>query len=616
MIFDPDSAPVSDAARPNGRLLVWCALALTLGACRTPIEPRDTGCQPVDEIPYDGVDQDCDGEDLVDVDGDGHVAAAAGGDDCDDESADVYPGAVESWYDGVDQDCDEASDYDQDGDGSDSDQHGGLDCDDTDASVRPGEEEQWYDGVDQDCDGLSDYDQDGDGFDSDLYAGDDCDDLDDLVWPGAAEVPYDGVDQDCDGADLTDVDGDGFEAMEVGGEDCDDNLSSAYPGAPELPETSADEDCDGFVDEWLVCPDGSGSFTSIQSAVDAVPDGSAIELCAGTYGELVTIEDKQLAIYGGAEHPSEVVLDGHDGAQVGFIVSGSAADVTLHWLTVQAGEGAQPLSMSEDATVVVDTVDFCGEGWEGNTYLMYVDSPSDSWLSITGSRFCGTAHTALSGHGEIVGNVFEDVRFEFWADLDPDYPPPSTSWRFANNIVMGSSYLYFTDAGTHRIENNVFVDISRNACMKSSVQFADAYMQTVYIENNIFADLPNLSDALWFVHWLGYYDSTQGRPASFTDNLYWNLGGPLGVLEHGVWDGFSWQMEVDDSMSTWMAARSSEADPMFSASPERGSFDLDPSSPAIDAGTGDPDPDGSINDIGAFGGPNGDWWEDYPWPLP
>lgn len=47
-----------------------------------------------------------------------------------------------------------------------------------------------------------------------------------------------------------------------------------------------------------------------------------------------------------------------------------------------------------------------------------------------------------------------------------------------------------------------------------------------------------------------------------------------------------------------------------------GSYALDPSSPAVDAGTGDPDPDRTPADLGAFGGPDGDWYRDVPWVMP
>ena len=59
-----------------------------------------------EEVAYDGIDQDCDGADLIDVDGDGHDWDGVGGDDCDDNDASVHPGAPEVAGDNVDSDCD------------------------------------------------------------------------------------------------------------------------------------------------------------------------------------------------------------------------------------------------------------------------------------------------------------------------------------------------------------------------------------------------------------------------------------------------------------------------------------------------------------------------------
>lgn len=59
------------------------------------------------DSPYDGVDQDCDGADLIDVDGDGDPATAASGADCDDENSAISSLVAEGWYDnGTDNDCD------------------------------------------------------------------------------------------------------------------------------------------------------------------------------------------------------------------------------------------------------------------------------------------------------------------------------------------------------------------------------------------------------------------------------------------------------------------------------------------------------------------------------
>jgi hypothetical protein len=50
-----------------------------------------------------------------------------------------------------------------------------------------------------------------------------------------------------------------------------------------------------------------------------------------------------------------------------------------------------------------------------------------------------------------------------------------------------------------------------------------------------------------------------------------------------------------------------DADPLFLGNSD---FHLQPGSPCIDAGNPDPqynDNDGSRNDMGAYGGPGGDW---------
>jgi len=198
------------------------------------------------EVPYDGLDQDCDGLDATDLDNDGEDAQAAGGLDCNDANPGIHTGATEVWYDGIDQNCD-GNDLDQDGDGEDSEDYGGTDCDDTDPAIYVGAPEVWYDDVDQDCLGGDDFDQDGDGFASADFVGVDCDDTDPTVNPDAVELWYDGIDQDCDGNDL-DQDGDGFDSAEYGGDDCDDEDVQINPDAFEDPTDGIDSDCDGTVE--------------------------------------------------------------------------------------------------------------------------------------------------------------------------------------------------------------------------------------------------------------------------------------------------------------------------------------------------------------------------------
>jgi len=161
----------------------------------------------------------------------GEAVAAPGG-DCNDSDALVNPGEPEVAADGVDSNCDdqELCFLDADGDGfgtttvesEDLSCEGtdestvGTDCDDGDASIHPGAAETPADGVDQDCDGaeVCFADLDGDGFGgSEVLSEDmdctdsgefgdalDCNDADAQIAPGQTEVCWDGVDNDCDGS--------------------------------------------------------------------------------------------------------------------------------------------------------------------------------------------------------------------------------------------------------------------------------------------------------------------------------------------------------------------------------------------------------------------------------
>ncbi len=245
-----------------------------------------------------------------DWDDDGYTVAQG---DCADVDPDIHPGVEEVWYDGVDQNCDD-NDGDQDGDGwvpaayqevvedwAVFGAHEGIgDCWDDPLSipsefrvvsgmgweqpdseeVYPEAEDLWYDGVDANCQGEDDFDQDGDGWrtffhpDVEGLVGEDCIDgaIDDAVNPaglnpaeinpGALETWYDGTDQDCsdpaswdgDPADWSDydADGDGYPSGVEGSwddvaEDCDDTDSSRYPNLTidELWYDCYDQDCDG-----------------------------------------------------------------------------------------------------------------------------------------------------------------------------------------------------------------------------------------------------------------------------------------------------------------------------------------------------------------------------------
>jgi hypothetical protein len=393
------------------RILISAFALAALSACSSEWSPMDLDgdgspfgedCNEDDpnigpdvaEIWYDGVDQNCDGND-ADKDGDGYVPAGldydwtlfpahlAEGDCWDDPdltpegmdtvsgytvitAADVHVGATDTWYDGPDQDCGGNSDFDQDGDGYDSagdvqaDGSYGDDCADgsvaddamdlrcdlegdfdtldellaamglSTADVNPGATDSFYDGLDQDCAGDSDWDLDGDTYDR----CDECDDEDELKYPDESvqELWYNCEDENCDGND-GDQDLDGFVSDEYAAScpnwqdftahfeagDCWDDAvdttdiptemdainggtqrdpSEVYPGASDDPYDDVDSACDGEA------ADGVSTTTEFDADGDGYDDADTADR-SGSTGQ--DCDDEEPSTYPNADEQCDDV---------------------------------------------------------------------------------------------------------------------------------------------------------------------------------------------------------------------------------------------------------------------------------------------------------------------
>ena len=137
--------------------------------CAGDCDDFDAGVNPGEDEVCDSKDNDCNGlvDDGIDYDLDGW--SGCGDEDCDDYNAGTYPGASEVPYDSIDQDCDGEDLSDIDGDGHDGGPYGD-DCDDTDPGINPSAEENCFNGIDDNCNMISDE------YDDACVEGDDDDD--------------------------------------------------------------------------------------------------------------------------------------------------------------------------------------------------------------------------------------------------------------------------------------------------------------------------------------------------------------------------------------------------------------------------------------------------------
>jgi hypothetical protein len=390
-----------------------------------------------EEVWYDGIDQDCAGDDDYDADGDGVRAEQGGGADCDDSNALISPLGAEVWYDDVDQDCSGQSDFDADRDGFDSDAYGGTDCDDSDGTIWPGAPgETWYDGLDQDCAGDDDYDADGDGYTSSVYGGGDCLDTDDTVFPGAEEVWYDGLDQDCAGDDDNDADGDGYASEDHGGEDCYDTDSLAYPGAPEKID-GVDGDCDGNDDDFAI-DDPYGAVVVRGAEPDARLGISfdTADIDGDKRPDLAIIQESDAYITGTGSGLIQVF----DNSALQRSVSANEADVQL-WSGVNLGR-LSGLSFVQD----IDT--------DGNEDLAVVAEGTGAVYLITGAEMLSDMNIADAdrrivddGDNSSFGQVITSLK-----ELNGDGIPELVIASPADDIVyffeassLSSNGVYSTD---------------------------------------------------------------------------------------------------------------------------------------------------------------------------
>ena len=570
----------------------------------------------------DGFDTDCDSETTtteseLDVDADGWFTCNG---DCDDGQPLSFPGNPEV-CDFIDNDCDGIVPSDEvDGDGDSSPDC--VDCDDTNAAIYPGAPDVCDATLDNDCDSVTDSNEFDDDTDTFTDCDGDCDDADPAVNPGAVEV-CDGLDNDCSGAPLAtetfDSDGDGV--LDCNDGDCPFWVDGAASGGIPLGT---------MADPFPTIADGI-------AASEAAGTCPTVVVQPGTYEGQVDFGATDLRLVA-EQGPAVTTLDGDGVGPVVVIDQSQTNAALLQGFTVTGGES-------------IFTNEFTGHA--GGIYIEGAPTLQGNVVEENIAAFHGGGLYSLSGDVVLLDNVFEGNTADFdggaayikdsdgliegnlFLDNESDDDAggvflgagslPEVRWNvFVENQCTGvqdsngagwGGALVVHSGSDAEIHNNVFVgNIAENGGALFVFDSAPEVVNNVAFDNHA----TTVGEAAGFRIFQGLFANNvlsggsgvgvriigNGAGVTFEYNDLWDFTegayyDDLAIAGDGVLTGTDGNIEVD---------------PLFVTATNDFFWndDLSLQSTSLLIDNGDPsvlqnDWDGTPNDIGAFGGADGDW---------
>ncbi len=486
----------------------------------------------------------------------------------------------------------------------------------------------------------------------------DCDDSDPGIHPGADEI-CNGLDDDCDTeVDEDPVDGGTFYA-DLDGDGAGDPQSSLVACSMEPGMADNDYDCDDSdPDEPVVADPASGSTmgtgrldSPLDSLQAAIHQASACVIAMdGTYAESIDLNGKSLELRG-VDGSSRTIIDPaletcttenpEDCAAVITIASGSGSTPHIHGFTIRGGTGAMDM-----ASTITDCADSSASHSGNNTCSITVYSFRGGGIFVDGDDpiledLVIAANLLPPFSQEITGSYQQTWYYSFGGGLYVDAGTVQMSGvEFLQNyadqgggIALRNGAVVAFDQGI--IHQNSATDGGGIAVDSASFSMANAIVAcngAATDGGGIFAQGTSNLDLENTVFYQNQSSEAEGQRGS---QLY-AASGSLLAIRNSIATGdtlttllyaadpgqltYNDVFSSADPPSTYGGALepglgSIQADPLFvdpscSTFEEPEAFFLQPSSPAIDAGDPAPayvDTDSSRNDMGAFGGPGGDW---------
>lgn len=399
-----------------------------------------------------------------------------------------------------------------------------------------------------------------------------------------------------------DDDGDGYGGMERmidapcdqipdlvwDGGDCDDSDEAIHPDAVELCD-SVDRDCDGTSSGPVpdVCP-------TIQDAIDVATAGSVVEVAAGTYRENLVFGGAAVRVVGAG--PGASTIDGSDGDSATVVfANGEGSDAGLEGFTITGGAGFPDTDGRQGGGIYVDEAD-----------------PTLRDLVVSGNRaggdsgYGGGIHLSRSAALLEGIDVFDNSAGYYGGGIHLSQSDATLRQvRVIGNqsLYGGGVAIYFSDA---TLANIIVADndgtfgggvllqgdstslsfaqiVGNNADEGGGVLITSAATPTI-VNTNISGNSADVGGAI---------DNEEGTPSVTYSNFFDNGESPLSDLSL---DGATGVLRTDPAFV------SSDGDA------KGWDLHLRATSPLVDAGEpATTDADGSPADIGAYGGPGGDW---------